>query len=146
ADRLGVLPRDAEQAVATATEQAVATGNGHVRAVAVTGFVDAIVQVDVQALHAVVQHQVHHAGHGAGTVGGRGAAGDHVHALQQVRGNDVHVDHVGLVRRGHRTASVDQGQRARAEHAVHAAQVGDGLADEVGAALHAFHARAAGAG
>ncbi len=36
-------------------------------------------------------------------------------------------------------------QRARAEDAVHAAQVGDGLADEEGAAFQALHAGAAAA-
>src|SRR5690606_5840958 len=65
---------------------------------------------------------------------------------QQVRRNRVHVDHIGLVRRGNHASSVDQGQRARAEGGIQAAQVGDGVADEVGAAVHDIHAAATGSG
>src|SRR5690606_10497322 len=70
-----VLPLHAEQAVRPAVKERPAAGNRHVRAAAVTGLVDAVVHVDVQALHAVVENQIDHTGHGAGTVGGGSATG-----------------------------------------------------------------------
>src|SRR5690606_34948467 len=83
----------------------------------------------------VVQHQVDHTGHGAGTVGGRSATGQHVHALQQVGRNDVQVDHIGLGRGGHHAAAIDQRQCARPERRVETTQVCDGVADEILAAV-----------
>ena len=68
----------------------------------------------------VFEDEVGHAGHGVGAVGGRGAAGDHLEAVDQQGRDHVGVDAVaGVVR--HHAAAIDQHQGAVGAEA---AQVG----------------------
>ena len=81
---------------------------------------DRTVDVDLDALEAVVHDEVDHAGHGVGTVHRRGPACQHVHVLDQRRGNLVQVrgriegSAAGVVRvTGRQASAVDEHQRAR---------------------------------
>src|SRR5262249_42196930 len=77
-----------------------------------------------EAFHAVLQDEVHHAGHGVGAVGGGRPAGHHVDVVDQGGGDLVGVDGAGGGD-GHVALAVDQHQGAG--HA-QAAQVDVGLA------------------
>ncbi len=93
----------------------------------VAAFGAAALDLALQPHEAVVEHHVDHAGHRVRAIGGRGAAGDHVHPVDQSGGDHVGVDGAEGGG-GHEALAVDQHQGplglqpAQVEHA--AADVG----------------------
>jgi len=93
------------------------------------------VAVELEPFEVGLRDEVDDSGHGIRAVGGRRAAGDDVHALDQCRRDRVHVDGGGAVRRAHVSAAVHEHERARFTHAAQIEQVEARRADEAGRVL-----------
>jgi len=72
---------------------------------------DATLNIGLEAFKLLVGDEVHHAADGVGAIGGRGAAGDHVHAVDQQLGKFTDVGDAGDVG-AHHALAVQQGKGA----------------------------------
>jgi hypothetical protein len=108
----------------------VAGGEADERVVVVALAGHAGLGLRAEALVVLLEHEVHDAGDGIGTVDRRCAARDDVDALEQVRWNRIRVDRQCTVGTCDMASAIDEHQRALLAEATQIEEVDAGSADE----------------